>query len=186
MLDHPAVYSNGTVLPSISLSNPSIFSLGGDFLSFPFLWALRWCHACWVSTAPNKPVNLSAASCYHTFLLQKKRPLTSRTWVLASETTHSDNCDLSPFAVLSACSWRGCWERRGGICNFYRQGRWCVEDKVSLCLGTAFVFDMNLIILFWPLLLAMDHLSFPSNAWQKRALVRSENSISTEMKRWKI
>lgn len=46
------------------------FSLGGDFLSFPFLWALKWCHARRVSTAPNKPVNLSAASRYHTFLLR--------------------------------------------------------------------------------------------------------------------
>lgn len=102
------------------------------------------------------------------------------------ETTLSDNGDLSPAAVLSASSWLGQRERGGGICSLCRRVRWCVGDKAALCQGWAFVFDMNFIILFWPLRLAMVHFSFPLLVWQKKALLRLENTISTEMKRWKI
>lgn len=177
MYDHPAVYPNKTVVPSASLSNPSIFSPGGDFLSFPFLQAQRWCHAHRVSIAPNNPVNLSAASCYHTFLLKKRGEgkaanLRSSGWKQCSQITVASD----PLQSYLPSHGRDGGKEKLGFAIFLL--RW-VDDKATFYQSWAFVFDMNFIILFWPLPLAAEQ-------DQKRPLLRLENSNSTAMKGWKI
>lgn len=153
--------------PAFLFQIPPFFSQGGDFLSFPFLRALRWCHPQQVSIAPNSPVNLGHCALLHTHFCLKKEKRGGGSWPLAPEirrmeATLSDNADLSPVALLSSRSRLGLWEKNGvQLFTFCRQVRWCVEEKAALCQGWTFVFDMNFIILFWPRLLAVEHLSFP-------------------------
>lgn len=104
---------------------------------FPFLRALRWCHARRVSTGPNKPVNLSTASCHHTFLLQKKRPLTPRTWVLSSGNNTATSHRRLPYLLThgwdggKAGVWAVIFKDKYG--DLLKIKRMCVEAK-PLCL----------------------------------------------------
>lgn len=101
------VHSTALLFTPTEQSYPAFLSQIPPFspweeISFPFLWALRWCHPQPVSIAPNNPVLSSVlplAATHYCFTKKKKKkergrrrggwPLAPETWLV--ETTLSDN-----------------------------------------------------------------------------------------------